>query len=203
MQAISNKDALQYDQRINPISAAMTFAFTGGSGYTSAPTVAFSGGAGTGAAGTAVITNGRVTGITITNGGTGYTSAPTIAFTGGGGDGASATAVLTADAVTSATISSGGTGQTIVVTDNSDYGTDTRLGANITTADKFGNVKDYHIGDVNASNSVTMDLLADGFNPVNGIDMEAFVTSSSHKTKDGSAWDVGQCKTSGSFIMMK
>lgn len=203
MQAISNKDILNYDLRNNLLNASLSFAFTGGSGYTSAPTVAFSGGGGTGAAGTAVVTNGRVTGINITNGGTGYTTAPTIAFTGGGGTGASATAVLTADAVTSATITSGGSGQKIVVTDNTDYGSDPRLGVNITVADKIGKVKDYHIGDHNASNSVTIDLLADGFNSVDGIDMEAYVTTTARVTKDGSVFGVGDAKTSGNFVMDK
>jgi len=201
MEAISNKDILNYDQRKNLLSAAFTFAFTGGSGYTSAPAVSFSGGGGTGAAATAIVTNGRVTGLTITNGGTGYTTAPTIAFSGGGGTGAAATAVLTAQVVTSATITSGGSGQKIVVTDNTNYGTDSRLGVNVTAADSNGVVKEYHMDE--AHNSVTIDLLADGLNSVDGIDLAVTVTSAARMTKDGSVFGVGDAKTDGSFLMDK
>lgn len=205
MQAITNKDALNYDIRKNLLNAALTFAFTGGSGYTSAPTVSFSGGGGTGAAATAIVTNGRVTGLTITNGGTGYTSVPTIAFAGGGGTGAAATAVLTSEVVTSATITSGGSGQKIVVTDNTNYGTGSKTSVNIIAADKFGVQKEYHMA--SGDSSVTIDLLAAGLNSVDGIELAATVTgldSTGYRLiKDGSVFGVGEGKTDGSFIMDK
>lgn len=199
MQAINNQDILDYAADQNILAASLSFEYTGGSGYTSAPSVSFSGGAGTGAAGTAVIANGRVTGITITAGGSGYTSAPTIAFTGGGGTGAAATAVLTADAVTSATITSGGTGKTLAVTDNTAYGTDSRKAVNISVFDKFGNSQQAHIG-VTPGN-VTIDLLAGSLNDVNGLDVLATVVSAAGKNKDGEAIDVGTLKTTGNFVM--
>jgi hypothetical protein len=201
MEAISNKDILHYGPRLNILSTALIFAFTGGSGYTSAPAVSFTGGGGTGAAATAIVTNGRVTGLTITNGGSGYTSVPTIAFTGGGGTGAAATAVLTTEVVTSATVTIGGAGQKIVVTDNTDYGTDSRAAVNVIAADRFGVQKEYHMA--SGDSSVTIDLLAAGLNSVNGIDLAATVTSTLLKTKDGSVFGVGEGKTDGSFIMDK
>ena len=197
-QSISNKGALNYLPVLNVLSTSVQFSFTGGSGYTSVPTVSFSGGGGSGAAATAIVTNGRVTGLTITAGGTGYTSVPTIAFADGGGTGAAATAVLTSEVVTSATITSGGSGQNIVVTDNTVYPDgDSRAMVSLVVADQFGNKKEYG----SSSSSQTIDLLADGFNSVDGIDMLVTVASTLHKVKDGSIYGVCDGKTTGSFIM--
>lgn len=201
MQAIQNIDALYYDQRHQLLNASLSFTFTPGSGYTSAPTVTFSGGGGTGAAGTAIVTNGRITGINITNGGTGYTSAPTIAFTGGNGAGAAATAILTGAAVSSATIQVGGTGLFITVTDNTNYGTDARAAVNLIVADRIKTVKNYHMGDHTQANTITVDLLADGFNTSMGLAMSATVTSEARISKDGSVYHVGNALTSGNFLM--
>lgn len=200
MQAIDKSAVIDYQVPQNILAAVVAFLYAGGSGYTSAPTVTFSGGGGSGAAGTAVITNGRVTGITITSPGSSYTSAPTIAFSGGGGTGAAATAVLSGATVASATITSGGTGRTITVTDNTVYPSgDSRANVLVTVADRFNKRKEYNIG-ISPGNR-TIDLLADGFNDVDGIDMLVTVVSAKRKTKDGSVYGVGVGKPTGNFTI--
>lgn len=200
MIAIDNSEILDYSAPQNLLNASVSFEYTGGIGYTSAPGVSFSGGGGTGAAGTAVVTNGRITGINITNGGTGYTSAPTIAFTGGGGTGAAATATITGDAVTSASITNGGTGKTLKITDNTTYPDgDSRKAVNISVFDKFGHEADAQID--NDPNNVTIDLLSKGINDVDGLDATVTVVSAKDKVKDGSVHGISTLKTSGNFVI--
>ena len=201
MKAIDNSAALNYCQTFNNVlAAAVGFVYSGGTGYTSAPTVSFSGGGGTGAAATATVVNGRVTALVITAGGSGYTSVPTIAFTGGGGNGAAATAVLTSQVVTSATVTNNGTDRILTITDNTTYGSgESRAAVNITVADRFGVKKEYQI-DAPPAN-VSIDVVGDGLNPVDGIDVLATVVSNNRKTKNGSVYDVATLKTSGSLVM--
>lgn len=203
MKTIDNSPVLDYAPDKNLMTASVQFSFTGGSGYTSAPTVAFSGGGGTGAAATAVVTNGRVTAINVTAGGSGYTSAPSVSFSGGGGSGAAATATESGGAVTSVAVTDGGDGQKVIVTNDTvtPSGYDVTK-FNLTVADKFGKKKEYQ-----ATSTLTVDLLADGFNSVNNIDMLITVfaennTSKARITKDGSVSDVGEGKTDGYFIIM-
>jgi hypothetical protein len=200
MKAIDNSAAQGYCTPKNQLSAAVAFSYSGGTGYTSAPTVSFSGGGGTGAAATATVTNGRVTGITITNAGSGYTSAPTVAFSGGGGHGAAATATVGSGAVTAVTVTNYGTDRILTVTDNTSYpGSDSRAALQVTVADKFGKKKEYKTGSSPAY--ITADVVGDGLNPTDGLDVLVTVVSAAGLNKNGSVYDVATLKQSGSVTM--
>lgn len=201
MKAIDNTAARNYcNTNQNLLTAVVAFLYSGGTGYTSAPTVAFSGGAGTGAAATATVVNGRVTALVITAGGSGYTSVPTIAFSGGGGHGAAATAVLTSQVVTSATITNSGTDKILTITDNTSYPSgDSRDVVNITVADRFGVKKDYQI--TSSPGNKSIDVVGDGMNPTDGIDVIVTVYSTLLKHKNGSVYDVATLKTTGNLTM--
>ena len=90
----------------------------------------------------------------------------------------------------------------LTVTDNTVYGSgDSLETGTLTVADKFGLKKEYNFGAENSTTSVAVDLTADGFNPVDGID--ALITIASHLRhyKDGSVFGIGVGKPSGNFVM--
>lgn len=199
MISIDNKDALGYcGAGSNILNAILSFLYVFGTGYATPPAVTFTGGGGTGAAGTAVLQNGKVVGITITAPGTGYTTAPTVVIAGAGG--AAATATTDGAGVDSITVTDSGTGKKLTVTDLTTYPAgDSRSNVNITVADKFGNEVEKQIG-VSPANTV-IDVVLEGLNPVDGLDVLVTVVSVLGANKDGSAYNIGEGKTAGNFTM--
>jgi hypothetical protein len=86
----------------------------------------------------------------------------------------------------------------LTVTDNTDYPEgDSRETIALTVADKFGKKKEYGF----SGSSYAVDLTADGFNVVDGIDALITVASTLRIYKDGSVFGIGIGKPSGNFVM--
>lgn len=86
----------------------------------------------------------------------------------------------------------------LTVTDNTVYPDgDSQATINLTVADKFGKKKEYGFH----GSSYAVDLTADGFNVVDGIDALVTVASTLLIYKDGSVFGIGIGKPSGNFVM--
>lgn len=197
MQSIKNDEIRNYDRPQNELSTQVAYSYSAGTGYTSAPTVGFTGGTPeTPATAVAVITNGRLTAVEITNGGAGYDSAPTISFTGGGSTGAAATAVITGGVVTAINITNSGNDRKLTVTDSTSYPAgDAREKVHVEVYDKKGNKGVGAIG--SSPDNATLDVVALGLDPSEGISVAVTVVSTSGKRKDGSAHGIGVINNAG------
>lgn len=86
----------------------------------------------------------------------------------------------------------------LTITDNTVYPDgDSRETISLTVADKIGKKKEYGF----SGSSHTVSLGADGFNPVDGIDIIVTVASTLRIYKDGTATNIGVGKPSGNVTM--